>query len=101
MPCNSDHMDANSREVELSKVATLLDELDGKDWNADHWHGYHPRIYCKSVAKDEADAMVAELCRRIGESIGFGGLEGKYSLELQMWWRDHLRADYELSLIHI
>ena len=30
MPCNGDYLAANGKEVQLSRVACLLDELDGK-----------------------------------------------------------------------
>lgn len=86
MPCNSDHLSATRRESELSKVACLLDELDGKKKiNRDHWDGYHPRVYNKNV---DADAMVAELCSRL-QKISVR----KCSLEMQIWWRDHQEAD--------
>jgi hypothetical protein len=71
----------------LSKVACLLDELDGKKTiNRDRWDGYHPRVY--NNHKVDADAMVAELCSRL-QKVNVR----KCSLEMQIWWRDHQEAD--------
>jgi hypothetical protein len=87
MPCNSDYMQASNIEVELSRVACLLDELDGKPINPSHWRGYHPAIYCR-VGSVNADSLVAELCSRLQNTD-----VTKHSLEMQMWWRDHKIAD--------
>lgn len=87
MPCNSDYMEASGREVALSQVACLLDELDGKPINANYWRGYHPKVY---NGRADGDALVSELCSKLqGKDVT------KYSLEMQMWWRDHQQADQE------
>lgn len=85
MPCNSDYMNATERETALSQVACLLDELDGKQINRDHWRGYHPRVYSRNA---DGDALVAELCAKL-QAIDVS----KQSLEMQIWWRDHQAAD--------
>lgn len=85
MPCNSDYLEATAKEVALSQVACLLDELDGKPYNRSHWQGYHPTIYTRAP---DADALVSELCRRL-QTIDVT----KQSLEMQLWWRDHQAAD--------
>ena len=51
MPCNCDYMEATSKEKELSKIACLLDELDGKPFNKNHWEGYHPKVYSQTYDK--------------------------------------------------
>jgi hypothetical protein len=88
MPCNSDYMEADGREIALSQVACLLDEIDGKGpINPSHWRGYHPRVYNRRADGDE---LVAELCSKLqGKDIA------KCSLEMQIWWRDHQNADRE------
>jgi hypothetical protein len=87
MGCNSDYMSTNNYEIEISKVACLLDELDGKKFEKSHWNGYHPKVYCK-VTRELGDKLVAELCGKLQN------LDVKnYSLEMQMWWRDHQAAD--------
>lgn len=88
MPCNSGYMDATGDEVALSQVACLLDELNGKrKIDRSHWEGYHPDVYNKHV---NGDKLVAKLCSRL-QSVDVT----KYSLEMQMWWRDHQKADKE------
>ena len=85
MPCDSSHMEANGKEREMSRVACLLDELDGKPIDRDHWRGYHPVVYNK---KTDDDKMVADLCMML-QRVDVT----KHSLEMQMWWRDHQQAD--------
>lgn len=86
MGCNSDYMAANGEEIQLSRVACLLDELTtGCAINKSHWSGYHPRVYCQNV---NADSLVAELCEKL-QSVNVS----KCSLEMQIWWRDHVEAD--------
>lgn len=88
MPCRSDHMNATSLEVQGSQAACLLDELDGKQFDRSSWTGYHPRVYNKVGVKGIADTIVAELCERL-QRVDVT----KYSLEMQIWWRDHQEAD--------
>ena len=85
MPCDSSYMEANGLEIRLSQVACLLDELDGKGFDQAHWQGYHPRVYNQRV---DGDKMVAKLCKRL-QSVDVKD----YSLEMQIWWRDHQAAD--------
>jgi hypothetical protein len=93
MPCNSDYMEANPAELEMSRVACCEDELAGLRTKAAWWDGYHPRIYCNLPKKEVRDAMVHNLCEKL-QSLSTEEL-ATYSLELQMWWRDHIRADRE------
>ena len=79
-------MEATSKEVALSQVACLLDELNGKaEITGTHWKGYHPAVYDRHV---DGDALVQELCAKL-QSIDVS----KQSLEMQVWWRDHQKAD--------
>lgn len=88
MPCNSDHLEPFNRELELSRVACLLDELKGITWNKSSWNGYHPKVYNQHISKSVADGMIAELCKKIRQID-----VSEYSLELQIWWRDHQKVD--------
>ncbi len=97
MPCNSDHMNATTYERDMSRVACLLDELAGKSWTRSFWEGYHPRVYGK-INHKIGDQMVSELCSALQTSD-----VTTYSLEMQLWWRDHQAADkarIELELSH-
>lgn len=87
MPCNSDYMEATNQEREISRVACLIDELNGQTFNPSHWHGYHPQVYCQPY---DADLMTKSLCERL-QKVEISD----YSLEMQMWWRDHKIADRE------
>lgn len=92
MPCNSEYMNANETEIMLSRVLCLLDEVNGKTWTKDAWLGYHPEAYNKAT-KENLDKSTQKLCHLLG---GKDESEiARYSLELQMWWRDHKRADEE------
>ena len=88
MPCNSDYMDPRPEEVKMSQVACLLDELGGTPIDMNHWEGYHPKIYDKFIAKEGADALVAELCEKLKTAK-----VGDYSLAMQIWWKRHKQAD--------
>jgi len=85
-------MAPNNYEIELSRVACLLDEISGIPIDPTIYHGYargcHPQVRGGRLSDEEADAMVAELCKTL-QSLDVT----KYSLEMQMWWRDHQKAD--------
>jgi hypothetical protein len=81
-------MEPNTRELELSKVRTLLDETDGKGFYKNNYRGYHPAVYCQTVSKETADKLVKELCARC-QMLDLTS----FSLELQIWWRDHEEVD--------
>lgn len=66
----------------MSKVACLLDELDGLSFDQAGWNGYHRGIYKKDSTKD--NDLVKELCERL-QTIDVK----EYSLEMQIRWRDH------------
>lgn len=87
MPCNSDYMKATNDEVNLSIVFGLLDELNTGILPSDFGTGYDKRAY--SHYDDELlDIKTEELCAHLQ------GIDvSTYSLEMQMWWRDHQKAD--------
>jgi hypothetical protein len=91
MPCNCDHLEASGREMALSQIACLLDELNTGvpplEQAEGNWRGYHPAIYNKGGMVD-AGGMTADLCQRLQEVD-----VTQYSLEMQIWWRDHQIAD--------
>lgn len=89
MPCNCDHLEATNLEIEISRVACLLDEIKGRKINKNNWRGYHPEIYGK-VTRRLGDEYTAKLCSILKEKD-----VSKYSLEMQIWWRDHQKADEE------
>lgn len=94
MPCNSDHMDPQGSEIEMSQVYMLLDEIEGRTPKGarpkqSDWHGYDARVYGQRLSKEACDAATARLCTAIQAVDDVTG----YSLELQLWWRDHQEID--------
>lgn len=91
MPCRSDYMEATNLEIELAKVFQLIDELNGKNWK-EFGDGYDKRVY-GNASQEKLDVKTEELCSKLQE------INPKnfyiYSLELQMWWRDHQKTDGE------
>lgn len=81
-------MNPNDWEIEMSKVACLLDELNGLTYTKDEFSGYHPQVYNKHVSKKLGDKWVETLCSKLQKED-----VKKYSLEMQLWWRDHQAAD--------
>lgn len=90
MPCNSDYMAPSASELQAARCACLLDELDGHEWTRNEWEGYHSRTYCKTTSA-LLDELVRELCSRLQALPSIT----QHSLELQIWWRDHQKADAE------
>ena len=89
MPCRSDYLEAHPLEIEASRVECLIDQLnDGGEIDTGYWAGYHPRVYNRGLGREELDKLTARLCNEL-QSVDVT----KYSLELQIWWRDHQKAD--------
>jgi hypothetical protein len=85
-------MDANKFEINYSQVLCLLKEVKtGKpvNPNSSDWRGYHKKAYNFDANKQDLDQAVNQLCEQIRE---IGNLHA-FSLELQMWWREHEAAD--------
>lgn len=91
MPCNGDYLEPTDFEINLSKVYQLLDELNGKKLPKDFGDGFDKRVYNKSEDEDILNKKVSELCGKLSK-ISRKAIS-KLSLEMQMWWRDHQRAD--------
>jgi len=77
MPCNCDHMEPNLRERESVKVMGFLSE-------ANIYDGEVP-CYGNTNALDDHAALLCNFCQSNDLRV--------YSLELQIWWRDHQKAD--------
>ncbi len=90
MPCNADYMNPSNFEKDIAKVYALLDELDGRPLPKNYGDGYDPRTYNKYLLRSHLDEKVEELCSKI-QKIDVKS----YSLEMQIWWRDHQKADKE------
>ena len=88
MPCSNEHFEPNLIEKELSKVYCFLYEArDGKKWSQGDLVGFHKDAY-GSASKEKLDTATAELCSLLKNKD-----VTQYSLELQIWWRDHRKFD--------
>lgn len=89
MPCISEYLSPNELEKEGSVLLCLLDELNTGRFNKLHFKGYHPLIYTHFPTKEYIDSLTKRLCGKLKTINDIS----KYSLELQMWWRDHKHFD--------
>lgn len=97
MPCTDPYASAGptEREKEISKVFRLCDEARGLGPPDPQTFsdGQDPRAYRKNVPPQQRDELVSYLCghlqRKRPDEIA------RYSLEMQMWWRDHQKHDAE------
>ncbi len=85
-------MDPTQSELNLATVLQLLDELKTGKLPENFPNGFDNRAYGKGETElqKELDKRTAELCKKLQKTD-----VTKYSLELQMWWRDHKKADKE------
>lgn len=90
MGCRSDYMKPTQVESQMSIVACLLDELAGNKNPLKYIDGMHPKVYGENLSERKRDKMVANLCAKC-QKVNVT----KQSLELQMWWRDHQKADVD------
>jgi|688.fasta_scaffold206199_3 hypothetical protein len=90
MPCNSDYMDATPNEINLSVVYGLLDEFETGKLPSNFGDGYDNRVYNKHLPKEHLDEKTKELCSKL-QTVDVS----KFSLEMQIWLRDHQKADKE------
>jgi len=88
MPCRCDYMEPTALEIEASRVAYLLDEIESGEINSSKFNGgAHPNVYGK-CDQTLANNLTARLCDTLKEADA-----SKYSLEMQIWWRDHKKKD--------
>ena len=77
MPCRCDYLEPTAREIESVNVINLLLEV-----------GVLKRNFGIYGSVDDLDEHTAKLCKFCQDND-----VTKYSLELQIWWRDHKKAD--------
>ena len=88
MPCTSDYMEPTKHEENLSVVYGLLDEIKTGKLPDNYGDGFDKRVYNKGLSKEHLDKKTEELCSKLQKLD-----VTKYSLEMQIWWRDHQKAD--------
>ena len=77
MACNSDHMEPRLREIESREIIEMLSSVGLYKGDAPYY-GDTPLL----------DDHTSQLCLFCQENDLTG-----YSLEIQIWWRDHQKAD--------
>lgn len=77
MPCNCDHLEPSQHERESKKLMKLMAGVGLCKDNIP--------LYGKVSAIHEHTAMLCKFCENNDVT--------QYSLELQVWWRDHQEAD--------
>lgn len=95
MPCYSEHMEPTALEKEHSRVLCLIREVHGGgpvDVMSGDWAGYHKKVYPNKSTKEELDRDTRELCELLSP-LTPRGISDAFSLELQIWWRDHQKFD--------
>lgn len=92
MPCNADHMQANELEIEVGRLTLLHREVtEGKPFTPDQWDsaGYLEGVYGKGLSRVTANRLTRDLCEYLSGDVD----PAVFSLELQLWWRNHQEAD--------
>ena len=84
MPCRSDPPDPTKYDIEMAKVLALLNELAGMPLPENYG-----QTYWKGTTLQMLDESTENLCSKLKEINDVS----RYSLEMQIWWRDHQKAD--------
>ena len=94
MGCNCDYMEPTREELECSRLACLIDELDGIPIDKNRWEGFHPKIYCQTYDKYNSPYNKGEMLYKLLARLRSDDVT-RYSLEMQIWWRDYLKVEKE------
>ncbi len=78
MPCNSDYLEPRKEEINSLNVLSFLIELGQDVGNFDGNYG-------RAATLKEDVVKLCNACQKVDIK--------NYSLELQIWWRDHQKAD--------
>lgn len=89
MPCYEPR--TSEREIELSKVLSLLKEIN--EGIAPDPRSYGKIDVYENFSQQQRDKLYAELCAKLKKVD-----VKKYSLEMQIWWREHQKFDKERDL---
>lgn len=97
MPCTSNYSgesfssytnkEPTTLQKYLSECLCFLGELAGHAWEKE-WLTQHPRVKKEFTTKQDLDKLTEELCKKL-QKVDVSN----YSLELQIWWRDHVAHD--------
>ena len=87
MPCVADPMPSNL-DMEAHKLRIFHEELTTMRPYNELVHIREAPIYPENTTEKEVNDLTAHLCKRMSNTC-----EGRCSLELQIWWRDHQESD--------
>lgn len=93
MPCRGEYLEATKDEIKASQLCCLIEEtITGVhvNTNSGAWRGYHPEVYNNQLSREWWDAKTALLCAYCTNHDML-----QHSLEMQIWWRNHRKADQE------
>lgn len=90
MGCRSNYMEPTAFEHAASAVYAFIDEIETGKLKENHLNGNHPAVYGMGISQERLNQATNKLCKQCKK------IEPKdFSLELQMWWRDHQKWDAE------
>ncbi len=93
MPCDSEYLEPRWDEREASRLYAINAELflgirvNPETYGNGYWNGKYATL--SNMGKQYRDAVVKRICDHLKQTRDVS----KYSLEVQMWWRDHQLAD--------
>lgn len=87
MPCDSSYMEPTWNEREAEKLLMIWDEV--ANGNTIDPQKYGKGYSYESMTSEERDDLTIKLCSKLKDEQDIT----KYSLEVQIWWRDHQTAD--------
>lgn len=88
MPCSSEYLEPNQRERESVRVLEFLREIRGQEFDHDEPHTDVYGVYGNPLTLDKDTAELCAWLRKItSQDVKL------YSLELQLWWQRHQKAD--------
>lgn len=96
MPCNSGHLNPTALEIQASQALCVIDETRGLTPHPSWWRGYHPDAYGSggSATRERVDHLTSTACAKVA-SMAPEAVRDEFSLEAQIWIRDHQKADRE------
>ena len=94
MACNSEHLNPTALEIQASQALCVIDEKKDLPLRQSWWKGYHPDAYSKGVTRERVDHLTSTACAMV-TSMAPEAIRVEFSLEAQIWIRDHQKADRE------
>jgi hypothetical protein len=91
-------MEPSRREIQESRLLFVAAELMRKKPKQDWWDGYHPDVYPNKGLRPEVRDNWTQFCCYALTRMEREETLTSLSLETQMWWREHKKADEKRKL---